>query len=125
MHRIARAFVAAALVSLAARPAAAREPGGFGIAATAYGYVVPDEPNFVMLVVPADARWFHLEGRYNYESLHTGSLFAGLNFGAGDKLRFDFTAMVGGVFGDVDGVAPGYRVTLAWWRLDLSSEGEI
>ena len=45
------------------------------IGATAYGYSVPDQPDFVMLVAPADVQWFHLEGRYNYEGLDTGSMF--------------------------------------------------
>jgi hypothetical protein len=125
MGRTARSLLAAVLASVVGRAAAAHEAGGVGIGATAYGYVVPDQPNFVMLVVPADARWFHLEGRYNYESLHTGSMFVGFNAGAGDKLRLDVTGMVGGVFGDVDGVALGFRLTLAWRRLDLSTEGEF
>jgi len=60
---------------------------------------VPNQPDFVMVVVPADIRWFHLEGRYNYESLRTGSLFVGVNAGTGDKLRLDVTGMFGGVFG--------------------------
>jgi hypothetical protein len=32
--------------------------------------------------------------------------------------------MLGGVFGDTTGVAPGYRGSLSWWKLELSSEGE-
>jgi len=77
-----------------------------------------------MVVAPVDVRWFHVEGRYNYESLHTGSIFLGGNAGAGDKLRFDVTGMVGGVFGDLDGVAPAFRGKLSWWKLDFSSENE-
>ena len=68
--------------------------------------------------------WPSKDGRYNYERLHTGSLFVGLNVGAGDKLRLDATGMVGGVFGDLDGVAPGLRVTLTWWKLDFSTDDE-
>jgi hypothetical protein len=32
--------------------------------------------------------------------------------------------MVGGVFGHTDGVAPGYKGSLSWWKLELYSEGE-
>jgi len=33
--------------------------------------------------------------------------------------------MVGGVFGDLNGVAPGYEATLSWWKLQLYTEGEF
>jgi hypothetical protein len=39
-------------------------------------------------------------------------------------LTLDFTAMVGGVFGDTDGVGPGYELTLTWKKLQLYSEAE-
>jgi len=32
--------------------------------------------------------------------------------------------MVGGVFGDTSGIAPGYKGSLTWWKLELYSEGE-
>ena len=32
--------------------------------------------------------------------------------------------MLGGVFGDTTGVAPGYQGSLSWWKLELYSEGE-
>ena len=32
--------------------------------------------------------------------------------------------MLGGVFGDTTGIAPGYTGTLSWWKLELSSQGE-
>ncbi len=117
-------LIVAGLVAAPARLAFARDASKWGIGATAYGYLVPDQPDFIMVVVPADIRWFHIEGRYNYESLHTGSIFLGVNAGTGDKLRFDITGMVGGVFGDVAGVAPAFRLTLSWWKLDLSTEDE-
>ena len=124
MRTVLSFLIVVGLVAALDREAAARDTPSWGIGATAYGYAVPDQPDFVMVVAPADVRWFHVEGRYNYESLHTGSIFVGLNAGAGDKLRLDVTGMVGGVFGDLDGVAPGLRFTLAWWKLDFSSENE-
>ena len=32
--------------------------------------------------------------------------------------------MLGGVFGDTAGIAPGYTGSLGWWKLELYSEGE-
>ena len=32
--------------------------------------------------------------------------------------------MLGGVFGDTTGIAPGYKGSLGWWKLELYSEGE-
>ncbi len=32
--------------------------------------------------------------------------------------------MLGGVFGDTRGIAPGYKGSLGWWKLELYSEGE-
>ena len=32
--------------------------------------------------------------------------------------------MIGGVVGDTWGIAPGYRGSLGWWKLEFSSEGE-
>ena len=112
-------LIVAALVAAPTRAALARDAKKWGIGATAYGYSVPDQPDFIMVVAPVDIRWFHIEGRYDYESLHTGSIFLGVNAGTGDKLRLDVTGMVGGVFGDVDGVAPAFRLTLSWWKLDF------
>ena len=44
--------------------------------------------------------WLHLEARYNYEGIGTGSAWVGWNFGFGEKLRLDATLMAGGIFGD-------------------------
>jgi hypothetical protein len=72
----------------------------------------------------ADRTWLHLEARYNYENQKTGSVWAGYNFHAGDKLALDFTPMVGGVFGRTTGFAPGYQGTLAYREIELYSQGE-
>jgi hypothetical protein len=43
----------------------------------------------------------------------------------GEKLAFKATPMVGGVFGNTTGVAPGYLAGINWKRLDISTEGEF
>jgi hypothetical protein len=91
---------------------------------TLYGYLVPDSRDYVQPTVTADRGWLHLEGRYNYEALDTGSAWIGYNFSGGNKLAWQLTPMLGGVFGDTDGIAPGYEGSLTWWKLELYSEGE-
>jgi hypothetical protein len=91
----------------------------------AYLYVVPDQDNFVMLTAPVDIRWFHVEARYNYEALRSGSAFAGIKAGWGDDLKLNVTPMIGVVFGALDGLVPALRWTLTWWKLDLYSESEV
>ena len=132
---LARAWASAAVFILAGPGALAQvaaEPAVPGAAAektwafdaSAYTYFVPDENVFVSPVVKADRGGLHLEARYNYEGFRTGSIWVGYNVSTGEKLVLDFTAMVGAVMGDTAGVAPGYRFTLGYGRVELSSEGE-
>jgi hypothetical protein len=72
----------------------------------------------------ADRDWLHLEARYNYEELKTGSVWLGWNFGTGKKLQFEVTPMLGGVFGDITGIAPGYTITVRYRTIELSTQGE-
>jgi hypothetical protein len=64
------------------------------------GYFVPGEQGYADPIFTADHRWLHLEARYNYEDLRTGSLWFGYNFNLSPK-KFDITLtpMIGGVFG--------------------------
>src|SRR5262249_41440931 len=74
----------------------------------------PDDDAFAATIVRADRDWLHLEGRWNYEALHTGSVFAGYNFDWGKEFEVAATPMAGVVFGDVDGVAPGLLLDAKW-----------
>jgi hypothetical protein len=94
----------------------------FSLAAATY--IVPDTQVYEQPTLMADSDWLHLEGRFNYEAIDTASLWLGYNFSIGDRLTLDFTPMIGGAFGDVFGVAPGAKVTLGFWKLDLYSEAE-
>ncbi len=96
----------------------------WSFSASAYGYLVPDDQDFVQPTFTADRGPLHLEARYNYEALKTGSVWAGYNFSLGQKLTFDFTPMLGGIFGDTSGIAPGLKMTVSWWKLELYSESE-
>lgn len=92
--------------------------------ASLFGYFVPGSQNYGQPTLGADRGPWHLEGRYNYEALETGSAWLGYTFSAGRELRLDVTPMMGGVFGDLHGIAPGCELTLHWSRLELYSEGE-
>lgn len=107
------------------RPASGEETDkAWSFSASAYTYIVPDSREYVQPTFTADHGWLHLEARYNYEDLNTGSLWFGYNFSGGEKLAWEITPMLGGVFGDTSGVAPGYKGSLSWWKLELYSEGE-
>jgi hypothetical protein len=90
----------------------------------AYTYFVPDSREYVQPTFSADRQALHLEARYNYENLYTGSAWLGYNLSGGEKMSWDFTPMLGGVFGNTTGIAPGYKGYVSWWKLELSSEGE-
>jgi hypothetical protein len=107
----------------AAAPAA-DEKTAWEFNASVYGYFIPQDTDYGQPTVTADRGTLHLEARYNYEGIDTGSAWVGWNFGFGDKLRLDATLMAGGVFGDTNGVAPGYELTVSWGPLELYSEGE-
>src|SRR5215213_2935332 len=90
-----------------------------------YTYFVPNDREYVQPTITADYDALHLEARYNYEALDTVSAWVGYNFAGGEKLAWEITPMIGGVFGDTSGVAPGYKGSLSWWKLELYSEGEF
>jgi len=105
-------------------PAVEQDAGEWSFSAYAYTYLVPDSRDYVQPTISADRNWLHLEARYNYENLDTGSAWVGYNFSGGEKLAWEITPMLGGVFGDTAGIAPGYKGSLSWWKLELYSEGE-
>ena len=72
-------------------------------------YLVQNGRDYANPNLVADRGWLHLEARYNYEAIKTGSLWLGYNFSVGKKLAFEATPMLGGVFGDITGIAPDTR----------------
>ena len=92
--------------------------------ASVYTYIPPNDSAYAQPTVTADRGWLHLEARYNYEALETGSTWIGYNFAGGEQMAWELTPMLGGVFGDTTGIAPGYKGSLSWWKLELYSEGE-
>jgi len=87
-------------------------------------YLAQHARDFASPVVTADHGWLHLESRYNYEALKTGSVWMGYNLSTGDKFAVEATPMLGLVFGDSTGVAPGYNISLSYANFELSTQGE-
>jgi hypothetical protein len=104
--------------------AAAADDRVWSFSVSAYTYVLSDDQRYVQPTVSADRGRLHLESRYNYESLETGSAWLGVNFSGGTTLAWEFTPMLGAVFGDTTGIAPGFQLSLTWRQLNLSSENE-
>jgi hypothetical protein len=92
-------------------------------AAEANLYTLPDV-TYLNPVITADKNYLHLEARYNDEDLETGSVFAGINFQTGESFEINVTPIIGAVFGNSNGVAPGYLLEINFDKFTLSSEGE-
>lgn len=92
--------------------------------ASSYIYIVPDDQNYASGTFMADKDWLHLEARYNYEDLETGSFWIGYNFETGENWVFAATPMFGGIVGNTAGVAPGWKLSLSYKMLELYSENE-
>jgi hypothetical protein len=103
---------------------AAEGPTRWSFSASAYGYFVPKSRNYLNPNLAADRGGLHLEARYNYEALETGSVWVGWNLAFGGALALEVTPMLGGVVGSTSGIAPGYLFSLAYHQIALSSQGE-
>lgn len=96
----------------------------WSFSAAVYGYLVPDDTNYAQPSITADRDRLHLEARFNYEDRDTGSIWVGYNFAGGDEVEWEITPMLGAVFGNTTGIAPGYKGSLSWRILEFYSEGE-
>jgi hypothetical protein len=91
---------------------------------TGYYYAMRDESDFGVGVAAINRDALHLEGRYNYEARDSGSLFVGWNFSGGDKVTFQFTPILGVLFGESRGVIPGFEASVAYGSVDFYVEAE-
>jgi hypothetical protein len=99
-----------------------KNPWAFNL--TTDGYIIPNATDYADPVFSANRSWLHLEARYNYENLRTGSLWLGYNFAAGKKLALNVTPMIGGVFGRTTGIGPGCEASLSYKQVQLSISNE-
>ena len=115
---------ALALMTPQTEASAAQEPPSWSFSGSAYGYVLPDDDDFILPIVYADYDRLHLEARYNYEERGAASLWGGWRFAFGDEVSFEMVPMLGGVFGEVSGIAPGLEMDLGWKSLSFYAESE-
>jgi hypothetical protein len=87
-------------------------------------YLVQNGRDYANPNLVADRGWLHLEARYNYEAIKTGSLWLGYNFSVGKKLVLEAAPMLGGVFGDITGIAPGYTLSASYEQIEFFTQGE-
>jgi hypothetical protein len=99
-------------------------PKSWDYSLTVDGNFIPENPFYLSPTVTADHGWLHLEARGNYESQHSGSLWVGHNSSFGEQWVFHATWMLGGVFGDVTGVAPGVELSLEHGKFEFSTTAE-
>lgn len=97
---------------------------GWSFVASAYYYILPEENNLTTLLGYATYRAVHLEARYNYEYENSVSVFGGYRFESGNTFIWGATPMIGGVFGNINGVIPGLELDLTWKKLDFYSGSE-
>jgi hypothetical protein len=109
---------------LATTPSATADAPGWSYAVTGQYYSFRDQKDFVLGVATADRGPLHLEGRVNYEAINSGSLFLGWKFSGGEKLTWELTPILGAVFGQKEGVAPGLEAAAAYGIVDLYVEAE-
>jgi hypothetical protein len=128
----ARRIAFALSLALGALPAAAAEAppgtvtsGRWSPSVYLDAYFLKGGEGYLVPTVFMDRGSVHLEGRYNYEDFDTASLFAGWGFPFGEEGRsLRLTPMLGGVFGNTNGVAPGLEVEARWGRLSYWLEAE-
>jgi hypothetical protein len=106
-----------------AAPASAAVNDTWSFSASAATYILSDS-HYVQPTAVADRGHLHLEARYNYEDLETGSAWVGVNWSGGETLEWEVTPMLGGVFGGTTGIAPGFKGSLGWRALELYGESE-
>ena len=87
-------------------------------------YSFRNQDDFMLAVARADRGQLHVEARYNYEAIDSGSLFIGWKFSGGKKLTWELTPILGAVFGQKEGVAPGFEASLAYGIVDFYTESE-
>jgi hypothetical protein len=109
---------------LATAPSSTADVPGWVCSVTGSYYYFRDQKDFVVGIAIAEHWPLHLEARYNYEALDSGSLFFGWKFTGGEKLTYELTPILGAVFGQKEGIAPGFKAAAAYGIADFYIESE-
>lgn len=121
---VALGAVACALAPCASPAAEADTPLETSFSLTGSYYAMRDEPDFGVGVAALNHGPLRFEARYNYEARKSTSLFAGWKFGGGNDVSYEVTPVLGGLFGDANGVIPGVEASVAWRNFDAYVEAE-
>jgi len=105
-------------------PSSTAAAAGWAYSATVSYYSFRNQDDFTLAVATAEKGPLHLEARYNYEAIDSGSLFVGWKFTGGNKLTWEVTPILGAVFGQKEGIAPGFEAALAYGIVDFYTESE-
>jgi len=97
---------------------------GWAYSVTASYYSFRNQDNFFLGVATAEKGPLHIEARYNYEAIDSGSLFAGWKFSGGEKITYELTPILGAVFGAKEGIAPGFEASIGYGIVDFYTETE-
>jgi hypothetical protein len=109
---------------VATAPSSTADANRWAFSVTGSYYSFHDQQDFVLAVATAEKGPLHLEARANYEALDSGSLFAGWKFSGGKKLTYELTPILGAVFGQKEGIAPGFEAAAAYGVADFYIEAE-
>jgi hypothetical protein len=93
--------------------------------ASAFVFDPPRDEAFVSPILAADRGALHLEARWNYEDLNTGSVFIGRTIEFDGGVVGHVVPVIGFVVGATDGIAPGMNLEIGWRRFSFTSETEI
>lgn len=90
-----------------------------------YSYIRGREPLYVspVLQYQSSGSWY-AEARYNYEDLHTYSLYGGYTFSKEKALSWSFTPMAGIVQGRLRGGSAGLNAELGYKKFYLSTQSQ-
>ena len=109
----------------AGRRASRPEKPSWEFALTAYPTQVRGGDDTTSAIAVADRGALHLEARYGYEMKDSRSAFAGWTFSGGEEFSWELTPLLGGAWGPLQAIVPGFEASLAWKRLDFYVEAEF
>jgi hypothetical protein len=84
-------------------------------------YLVQHGRDYVNPNLVADHGWLHLEARYNYESIKTGSLWLGYNFTPVTWFRAGIVVERTKAFGSTSDIRPGPLVGFKYKKVDFTT----
>ena len=91
---------------------------------TGYYYSIPHQRDYGTAIASLNRGALHLEARYNYEAMDSGSIFAGWNFAGGDSVTYQVTPIFGALFGQTRALIPGLEASVAYAEVDAYIEAE-